>query len=116
MLRTYEVLYVLRPDLGEEATAAAVAKLAEVITGQGGEVLKIQPWGKRRLAYEISKYREGYYVLMVFAGEQTASQELERVLKLSEEVIRYLLLRQEDRSEAGEEGAVATEKETAANE
>lgn len=115
-MRTYEVLYVLRPDLGEEATAAVMSRLAEVITSQGGEVLKTQPWGKRRLAYEIAKYREGHYVLMLFAGEQAVSQELERVLKLSEEVIRYLLIRKEDREEAGEHGTVAVKEEKAANE
>ncbi|TDA70701.1 MAG: 30S ribosomal protein S6 [Clostridia bacterium] len=115
-MRTYEVLYVLRPDLGEEATAAAMARLAEVITSHGGEVLKTQPWGKRRLAYEIAKYREGYYVLVLFAGEQAVSQELERVLKLSEEVIRYLMLRKEDRKEAGEEETNAATEEKAANE
>lgn len=94
-MRTYEVLYILRPDLGEEATEAAVAKYAQLVHDQGGEVIKTQPWGKRRLAYEIQKCREGYYVLMLFRGEPAVSQELERVFKISEDVLRYLITRQD---------------------
>lgn len=95
-MRTYEVLYILRPDLDEEATAAAIAKYNQLVQDQGGEIIKTQPWGKRRLAYEIQKFRDGYYVLMLFRGEPAVSQELERVFKISEDVIRYLIARQEE--------------------
>jgi len=89
-MQAYEILYIIRPDLDEEATAAAVDKFAAVVTNNGGEIVSTDKWGKRRLAYEIKDYREGYYVLMNFNGEAHAAQELERIMKISGDVLRFL--------------------------
>ena len=68
-MRDYEVLYILRPDMTEEEYTAAVEKFNALIQANGGEVVKTDIWGKRKLAYEIEKLREGYYVLVTFKAE-----------------------------------------------
>jgi len=95
IVKGYEVLYIIRPDLEEEQTKALVAKFSQIVEDNGGTDLKVDVWGKRRLAYEIKKLNEGFYVLMKFNGEAATVQELERVMKISEEVIRYLTTRDE---------------------
>ena len=94
-MKAYEVLYIIRPDLEEEAVKAAVDKFSEVITANGGTDLKVDVWGKRRLAYEIKKFNEGYCVLMNFNSEAHAVKELERLMKISDDVIRFLTTKQE---------------------
>ena len=94
-MRAYEVMYILRPDLEEEATRELIERLSAVVTSHGGEDLKINEWGKRRLAYEIEKLHEGYYVLMNFNSEAEAVFELERHMKISEDVIRFLTIKDE---------------------
>ncbi|MGI5902392.1 MAG: 30S ribosomal protein S6 [Desulfitobacteriia bacterium] len=89
-MRAYEVLYIIRPDLEEEAIKANIDRFAEIVTANGGTDLKIDPWGKRRLAYEVKKFKEGYYVLMNFNGEARTVEELERLMKISDAVIRFL--------------------------
>lgn len=89
-MKAYEVLYIIRPDLDEEQTKAQVAKFADVVTANGGADLKVEEWGKRRLAYEVKKFNEGYYVLMNFNGEASTVQEVERVMKISDTAIRFL--------------------------
>lgn len=94
-MKGYEVLYIIRPDLEEDEIKATVEKFAEVVNTNGGSDLKIDEWGKRRLAYEIKKFNEGYYVLMNFQGEARTVQELERVMKISDSVIRFLTTKDE---------------------
>ncbi|NLM22275.1 MAG: 30S ribosomal protein S6 [Peptococcaceae bacterium] len=89
-MQAYEVMYIIRPDLEEEAVQADVDKFAEVVTANGGTDLKVDLWGKRRLAYEVKKFNEGYYVLMNFKGEGRTVEELERLMKISDTVIRFL--------------------------
>lgn len=95
-MRAYEILYIIRPDLDEEATNALVDRLGGLVASNGGDNLKVDKWGKRRLAYEIKDYREGQYVLMNFDGEGATSQEIERVMKISDDVIRFLTVRKDD--------------------
>jgi len=93
----YEVTYILRPSLEEADVDTRSATIAEVITSQGGEVVSTEKLGKKRLAYEIDDLREGHYVLMIFKSNAAASKELERQLKLSEDVLRALVIRNEKR-------------------
>lgn len=95
-MRSYEAMLVLRPDLDEEATAALLARVQELITKNGGQVESVDSWGRRRLAYEIDGQREGIYVLVNFQAEPGVSAELERVLRLTEEVMRHLVVRDEE--------------------
>ncbi|MDN5348404.1 MAG: small subunit ribosomal protein [Clostridia bacterium] len=97
-MRSYEVLFILKPDLDPEQTSAIIEKFTKLVTQNGGEVLQVNPWGKKRLAYEIRKYREGYYVLLQFKGRPEVAQEVERVMKITDEVIRHLMTRLEEKA------------------
>ncbi|MGE5483666.1 MAG: 30S ribosomal protein S6 [Ignavibacteriales bacterium] len=92
-VREYEVMYILQPDLDEEKVTAAVEKYSGLIQANGGTVTNVEKWGKRRLAYELKGQREGNYVLVQFSGEPAVSSELDRVMKISEEVLRHLIVR-----------------------
>lgn len=91
----YETMYILRPDLGEELTDQAINKYQTLLRDQGAELLETQHRGKRRLAYEIQKHREGVYVQMNYQAPGTAIAVLERAMRLNEDVIRYLTVKQE---------------------
>jgi small subunit ribosomal protein S6 len=94
-LRPYEILFVLKPDLEEEATTAAIDRFANLIQQNQGSVEQISRWGKRRLAYEIAGYREGYYTLILFQGEPATAKELDRVMLLTDEVLRHIIVRRD---------------------
>ncbi|MCE5172473.1 30S ribosomal protein S6 [Paenibacillus profundus] len=90
-MRKYELMYIIRPDIEQEAVQAIVDKFQGVISN-GGEITKHDVMGKRRLAYEIKKFRDGIYVLVNFTAEPAVVAELERQLKISDEVIRHLVV------------------------
>ncbi len=93
-MRNYELMYIIRPDVDQETVQAVVEKFQGVI-GNGGEIVKHDIMGKRRLAYEINKHREGTYVLVNFTATSDVVNELERVLKISDEVIRHIVVREQ---------------------
>ena len=95
MQLVYETMYILRPDLGEEQIEQAINKYQNLIREQGAEQIEVQHRGKRRLAYEIGKQRDGIYIQMNYQGPGTLIAPLERSMRLSEEVIRYLTIKQE---------------------
>ena len=86
----YEVLYILEPTLGEEGTAALVEKFKAMVEAEG-TLANIDLWGKRRLAYPINDLNEGYYVLMNMESKPEFPAELERVMKITEGVLRCLI-------------------------
>ncbi|MCL6592452.1 MAG: 30S ribosomal protein S6 [Alicyclobacillus sp.] len=92
-MRQYETMYLLKPDLEPEKTAEVVAKYQSVVTEKGGTIDQLQELGKRRLAYEIKNYREGYYVLMQYTSGTDFTRELERMLRIDDSVLRYLTVR-----------------------
>ena len=96
-MNKYEVVYIIDPAVEEEARKVLIAKYNELITGNGGTVDKVEEWGKRRLAYAIDYKTEGYYVLVNFQAESELPKELERNLQISESVIRYQVIRIEER-------------------
>ncbi len=87
----YEVVIIFKPDLGEEATAALVERF-KTLTEQHGTVSEVNEWGKRRLAYPIDDLTEGYYVLMSFTAEPGFPAELDRVLRINDNVMRSLIV------------------------
>ncbi|MDQ1911167.1 30S ribosomal protein S6 [Paenibacillus sp. GD4] len=91
-MRKYEVMYIIRPELDQDAVAATVEKFANIINN-GGEITKSDVMGKRRLAYEINKLRDGHYVLVHFNANNDVINELDRVMKISDEIIRYLIVK-----------------------
>lgn len=95
MLTDYEVTYILKPSFEEADVDARAAQIGEIVKNNGGEVVATEKLGKKRLAYEINDLREGNYVVMQFRSTGEASKELERLLKLDEDVMRALVLRLE---------------------
>lgn len=94
-MRKYEVMYIIRPDLEQEQIQAAIEKFQGIITNNGGEITNHDVMGKRRLAYEINKFRDGHYVLINFNAAPEVVAELDRVMKISDEIIRYLIVNNE---------------------
>jgi small subunit ribosomal protein S6 len=108
-LRSYELMYILNPELEEEGLEGVRSKVEDLITGTGGQLLQMDSWGIRRLAYRIRGFREGRYVLARVKLEPAGILDLRRGLGLMEEVIRYLLVRtEEDEIEPAEETPVLT--------
>ena len=96
-MNQYEALYIIKPDLDGEATKALVEKFSALVESNGGVVDGIEEIGKRKLAYEINYISEGYYVLMNFSAQPAFPAELERNLKISEDIIRFLVIRKESK-------------------
>lgn len=94
-MNKYESIYILNPTLEEEAIKAVIERFTTLITNQGGEVEKVDEWGKRRLAYPIQDLNEGYYVQMIFQAGSDVPNELERNYKIVDDVIRYLIVRED---------------------
>jgi small subunit ribosomal protein S6 len=89
-------MVVLDPNLDDAALEALNTRIQTMVTQRGGTIDRVEPWGRRRLAYPIGRYRDGVYVLMRFQLPPNASTEVERALKLTESVIRHLLVRAEE--------------------
>lgn len=94
-MRRYELMLVLRPDTPDEQVQAVIDRATRSVVGDDGQIIKVSPWGRRRLAYPISGYREGSYFLIVFEAPASAVLQLERGLNITEEVMRHLVTRVE---------------------
>ena len=94
-MNKYELAVVLNVKLEDEERAAAIEKITNYITRFGGTVTNIDEWGKKKLAYEIQKMKEGFYYFIQFDGDSTTPNELESRIRIMEPVIRYLCVRQE---------------------
>jgi small subunit ribosomal protein S6 len=92
-VRRYELMLVLRPDAPDERAAAVIDRTTRYVVAEGGQIVKVAPWGRRRLAYPIDRYREGSYHIVVFESPAEAIAELERSLQITEDVLRYLVTR-----------------------
>ena len=95
-MRKYETIFILRPSIEEEKRIEAIEKFKAIIADDG-EIEKVEEGGNRKLAYEIEKIREGYYVLVSFKANPTLPLELERNFKISDDVIRYIIVNLEDK-------------------
>jgi small subunit ribosomal protein S6 len=95
-MRKYETLFVLRPNLEEEKRKELIEKFSSVINSDG-EVVKVEEWGNRKLAYEIEKLKEGYYVLVNFKASPELPKELERNFGITEDVIRFVVVNREEK-------------------
>jgi len=92
-LRLYELMFITRPDLEEDKLATITQKYQEIITSAGGQVKKLDKWGKRRLAYEIDRQREGIYVLLIFEGEPALTREIDRLMKIDGDLLRHMIVK-----------------------
>ena len=93
-MNKYEVMFILNPELSEEDTQAVIVKFKDMIAG-AGEVENLTEWGKRRLAYLIQDFAEGYYVIIDFASDPEFPAELDRVMKINDSIIRHMITRKE---------------------
>lgn len=92
-MRRYELMLVLKPDAPDERASAVIDRTTRFVVASGGQIVKVAPWGRRRLAYPIDRYREGSYHIVVFEAPAEAIAEMERSLHITEEVLRYLVTR-----------------------
>ncbi len=92
----YEAVYIVDPDLGDERISAITAKYRQIIETGGGAIEKIDVWERRRLAYEIKGRTEGIYIVMQFQAKPPVEAELRRIFQISEDQIRYLIIRRDD--------------------
>jgi len=95
--RTYELIYILEPDATEQQVAELQTQVEGIVSRLGGTIEKTDPWGRRKLAYEIGKHKEGFYVLHVINGTGELMKELDRRLKVTEGLVRHLIVRVDER-------------------
>ena len=91
--RVYEILFIADPNLGEPEVEALAAQVQGFVEKEGGAIQKRERWGKKRLAYVVGRHREGYYVLIVTAGPGSLVKEVERRLKVTDGIVRFLTVR-----------------------
>ena len=94
-MRRYELMLILRPDVADDKAQAVIDRTTRQVSAGGGQIVKVAPWGRRRLAYQIDRYREGSYHIVLFEAPAEAIAELERGLQITEEVLRHLVTRVE---------------------
>jgi small subunit ribosomal protein S6 len=92
-MRRYELMLVIRPDVADDKSQALVDRTTRGISAAGGQIVKVAPWGRRRLAYPIDRHREGSYHIILFEAPSGAIVELEHTLLITEEVLRHLVTR-----------------------
>lgn len=92
-MRDYELIVIISPEVPEEEVPTNIDKIGEFITSKGGSITQVDRWGKRRLAYTINHFKEGNYVLTKFKIEPATTAELEANLRISEKILRHMLIR-----------------------
>jgi small subunit ribosomal protein S6 len=98
-MNLYETMFVLKPTLTTEETQARVQMIKDVLTSQGAEICATEDWGTKKLAYKVEKHDRGYYYITYFKAEGKSILELERVYKVTEDVIRFMTLKYEKKVE-----------------
>ena len=92
-MNSYELLYILNNELADEMKESIIEKLSTVVTANGGTIDSVDKWGTRRLAYPINYKSEGYYVLVNFTAPATLPDELERVMRITDAVVRFMIVK-----------------------
>ncbi len=118
-MNIYENVVILNAAISDEEAETAVSKIKDVITGQGGEVLKVDVWGRRKLAYEIKKQKKGLYVLLVYKTPSATVRKLEEFYKVYDAVLKYMVLKLgakqvQDLEKAGAASETASEQKAEA--
>jgi small subunit ribosomal protein S6 len=106
----YETTYILRPNLGEEKFTEIIERTNAIVEGDNGSVIDIDRWGIKKLAYEIKKETQGYYICMNYAAPGSTIQEMERIFRIDDNVLRYLTIKLDKGKEIDQTG-VEQEKE-----
>lgn len=96
-MRAYELMYIVRPNIEEEGKKALVERFNEILTSNGAEIIESKEWGKRRLAYEIEDFREGFYQIVKVNADSKAIDEYTRLANINEDIIRHIAVREEEK-------------------
>ncbi|MCG1473432.1 30S ribosomal protein S6 [Staphylococcus epidermidis] len=92
-MRTYEIMYIVRPNIEEDAKKALVERFNGILASEGSEVLEEKDWGKRRLAYEINDFKEGFYnIVRIKTDNNKSTDEFQRLAKINDDIIRYIVI------------------------
>ena len=110
-MKRYETIYIANPNLEDDALKEVVAKFSDIIEKKKGSIVKIDDWGKRKLAYEVKRFDKGHYVLLDFCGFHEALTELERNLKLDDRILKYMTVKIDDDFEPTDIPVETKEKE-----
>lgn len=94
-MRAYEILYVIRPNIEEEEKKALVERFDSILTDNGAEIVESKEWGKRRLAYEINDFTDGFYQIIKVKADSNATDEFDRLAKINDDIIRHIVVRDE---------------------
>lgn len=94
-MKKYEVMFIVKPA-EEEALSNVVTKFENLLQANGGTVEKVDRWGKRRLAYEVKEHAEGHYYLMFFSAEPKVIAELDRVMKITDEILKHMIIKEDE--------------------
>ena len=97
MMRNYEIMYVVRPNIEEDAKKALIERFEEILTSNGAEIIESKDWGKRRLAYEINDFKEGFYQIVRVKSTDEATTEFDRLAKINDDIIRHIVVREEEK-------------------
>ncbi|OEH91741.1 30S ribosomal protein S6 [Bacillus solimangrovi] len=95
-MRNYEIMYIIRPNVEDDAKKEVMERFHGILTNHGAEIEKVNEMGKRRLAYEINDYRDGYYVVVNIKSNTEAISEFDRLAKISEDIIRHIAVKEEE--------------------
>ncbi|SFE63309.1 30S ribosomal protein S6 [Alteribacillus iranensis] len=95
-MRNYEIIYILAPTVEESAVKETIERYNNVLTNNGAEIEKVDEMGKRRLAYEINDFKDGYYVLIYTKADPEATKEFDRLIKIDDNVIRHLVVNEDE--------------------
>ena len=95
-MRRYETISIIRPNVGEDEIKAISQKTADIIESEGGTILNVDNWGLKKLAYPIKKELQGYYVYTLYAGVPAAVNEMERIFKIDDNVLKFMTLKLQD--------------------
>ncbi len=109
-MKTYEVIFIVKP-MEEEPTNAVIEKFTTLIRNNGGTIEKEDRWGKRRLAYEIKKCTEGYYCLLYVNCEADCVREVDRVMKITDDILKHMIVKSEEDEAPAKEAAPAASEE-----
>lgn len=96
MPRRYETIFITPADIPDEELQSLIERYSAIITGRKGILVKVEKWGKRKLAYEIKKHLRGYYILLDFAGQTDVVNEMERNFKIDDKILKYMTIKKED--------------------
>ncbi|MGR6116756.1 30S ribosomal protein S6 [Aeribacillus composti] len=95
-MRKYEIMYIIRPNIEEDAKKELVERFNGILVNNGAEITEVEEWGKRRLAYEIKDFRDGIYMILNVQASPQAVEEFNRLARINEDILRHIIVKEEE--------------------